>query len=336
MFRFFRFSLVRRSTFACGAVLLLCQCQPGGDPAQQVENLSKSLYKFNPQKPVHGQFSGLNSLKHVEAQVAFGPRPAGSPELEKCRDYLTSEMQKNGWEVQRQEFSDYTPKGNVKFVNLRARFTISGSETWKRNSAVLLASHYDTKLFTTFRFVGANDAGSSTGALVEMSRVLAAAPDLAQFIELVFFDGEEAVVNYDQSPGKPLPSDGLYGSRHYANGLKKLPRADWPLYFILLDMIGEQNVRITFPDGSNANLVAALKAAAAELGHSGRFGSTGAIVDDHLPFQLLPMPVVDVIDLDYSVWHTQADTLERLSAESLELVGQTVLLAIEKHLLNGK
>src|SRR6185369_16229337 len=113
-----------------------------------------------------------------------------------------------GWKVTRQAFSNETPRGKIQFVNLIAQF----GEAKSPPPIFLLCSHYDTKIFDNFQFVGANDGGSSTGLLLELARVLALQPDLAAKIELVFFDGEEAVENFSQT-------DGIYGSRHFAKQL---------------------------------------------------------------------------------------------------------------------
>ncbi|MDF1810642.1 MAG: M28 family peptidase, partial [Verrucomicrobiales bacterium] len=107
--------------------------------------------------------------------VEIGPRPSGSEELETSRIYITDQLEKLGWSVQRQVFEKMTPEGKVEFVNLRSRF---GAANWDGKVTGLLCSHYDTKKFS-FRFVGANDAGSSTGLLIELAKVLAGRPELA-------------------------------------------------------------------------------------------------------------------------------------------------------------
>src|SRR5204863_517323 len=108
-----------------------------------------------------------------------------------------------GWKVRRQAFTEATPHGKTDFVNLIAQFAKQEKAT---SPAFLLCSHYDTKVFDTIRFIGANDGGSSTGLLLELARVIGQHPTLASKIELVFFDGEEA---FEQFSG----TDGLYGSR---------------------------------------------------------------------------------------------------------------------------
>src|SRR5260370_30486534 len=150
------------------------------------------------------QFSGDKAVVHVQRLVDLGPRTPESEAIEKSRAYIKQELKASGWSVTEQSFTDNTPRGQVRFVNLIARF----GTTTKANDLFLLCSHYDTKIFDTFRFVSANDGGSSTGLLLEFSRVLAQRPRLAEKIELVFFDGEEAFENFSDT-------DGIYGSRHF-------------------------------------------------------------------------------------------------------------------------
>ena len=155
-------------------------------------------------------FSGERAMKHVEAIVGFGPRPAGSDALEASRGYIEAQLATEGWTVERQTFTKTTRlKGKVTFVNLRARYAPEAKIDWNNGGGmVVVASHYDTKWFEDFEFVGANDGGSSTGALIELAHVLAKDhPNIASKIELVFFDGEEAF-------GENIePDDGLYGDR---------------------------------------------------------------------------------------------------------------------------
>src|SRR5947207_13629517 len=108
------------------------------------------------------EFSGEKALAHVQRLVDFGPRPPGSDALEKSRDYIDNQLRLAGWQVTRQAFTDNTPRGKVRFVNLIARFPTQATNP----PSFLLCSHYDTKTFDTIRFVGANDSGSSTGLLL--------------------------------------------------------------------------------------------------------------------------------------------------------------------------
>src|SRR5215813_12882406 len=129
------------------------------------------------------EFSGEKALAHVQRLVDLGPHPGGSEAIEKARDYIEQQLRRSGWQVTRQAFTDDTPQGKIQFVNLIARFPGQRNTS---SSLFLLCSHYDTKMFDTFRFVGANDGGSSTGLLLEFARIIGQHPDLARKIELVF------------------------------------------------------------------------------------------------------------------------------------------------------
>jgi hypothetical protein len=148
------------------------------------------------------------------------------------------------------------------------------------------------------RFVGANDGGSSTGALLEMARVLATAPDLAPRVELVFFDGEEAVRDYGPAETGP---DGLIGSRHYARALRDNGRAAQFRFAIVWDMIGDADLTVTLPRDTAAELAGGIFTAAEALGARRNFGyAKGEFIDDHTPLQVIArIPAMDIIDFDY-------------------------------------
>ena len=295
------------------------------EPAPPPIKVSPELWK---------EFSGEKALTHVQAQVDFGPRPSGSSAIEKARNHITETLAKNGWEVERQEFRE-TPvpgRGETVFANIIARFpAVKGQPASCATQRVIIGSHFDTKVMP-FRFVGANDAGSSTGALLELSRVLALAPAFATQFELVFFDGEEAVVNFGSAE---LGPDGLVGSRYYAKQVRE--RARQFRFAIVWDMIGDKDLTITLPIDSPANLAGGIFAAAEQIGFRKKFGfAPGSILDDHEPIaRIARIPAVDIIDFEYTtpenpIWHTSGDTMDKLSAESLEIVGRTTL----KMLLN--
>ena len=266
--------------------------------------------------PLWENFSGGKAFAHVQHLVDLGPRPAGSEALEKSRLYIIEQFKSAGWTVARSEFSDQTPRGKVAFVNLIARF---GTSEKKEAAQFLLCSHYDTKTFDTIRFVGANDGGSSTGLLIEMARVLALSPALAAKIELLFFDGEEAFENF-------TATDGLYGSRHFAQELRDSGKAKSVRGGILFDMIGDKSLDVTLPSDSPADLTRNIFAAADALGQRAHFTYLDrGMTDDHTPLNEIGIPVIDLIDFDFPPWHTAGDTLDKISAESLEIVGRVAL-----------
>jgi len=208
-------------------------------------------------------------------------------------------------------------------VNLVA--TIPG----RRPERIALATHYDTKLFREFRFVGASDGASSTAAVLELGRVLKARQN--EFtIELLFFDGEEAVVDWNRN------NDNTYGSRRYVETAQRTGTLAGLKALVLLDMIGDRNLAIRRDSNSTPWLTDIIWASGAKLGHRAYFLSEETTIDDdHMPFLRAGVPSVDIIDLDYPAWHTAQDDLDRVSARSLQIVGDVVLDAIpqiERHL----
>ena len=260
------------------------------------------------------KFDGAAALKHVERLVAIGPRVAGSPGGARAREYIVSELKKvPGAQVQVKPFEADTPQGRVKMANVVA--VLPG----RRPDVIMLAGHYDTKLFKEFTFVGANDGGSSAALLLELARRLAAAPrDYTYW--LVWFDGEEARAQWTER-------DSLYGSRRLAADLardKRLPAA-----MILVDMIGDRDLGIRRETHSAGWLTEIVWEAAARLGYGRHFlRDTLPVEDDHVPFLRLGVPAALLIDFDYPPWHTADDTLDKVSAQSLAVVGEVVVEAL--------
>jgi glutaminyl-peptide cyclotransferase len=264
---------------------------------------------------VWDEFSGEKAFAHVQRLVDFGPRPAGSKAVEKSRDYIEDQLRRSGWQVTRQAFSDDSPQGKIQFVNLIARFS---GEKKAASPSFLLCSHYDTKMFDAIRFVGANDGGSSTGLLLELARVIGQHPNLARKVELVFFDGEEAFVRFSET-------DGLYGSRYFAKQLQ----SDGAKQFragILFDMVGDRSLDITLPADSPPEMARDIFAAAEALKSRGYFTYLDrGMTDDHTPLNAIGIPMIDIIDFDFPWWHTADDTIDKISAQSLQIVGSVAL-----------
>ena len=260
------------------------------------------------------EVSGEKALAHVQQLVDLGPRPSGSEALEKSRLYIADQLHRSGWQVTRQAFTDETPRGKIQFVNLIAQFPE------KRNAEplFLLCSHYDTKIFDAIKFVGANDGGSSTGLLLELARVIGQHPNLAAKIELVFFDGEEAYDRFSET-------DGLYGSRHFAKQLEGSSAKQFR-GGILFDMVGDRSLDVTLPADSPSEMARDIFAAAEALKLRSYFTYLDReMIDDHSPLNAVGIPTIDVIDFDYSWWHTAGDTIDKISAKSLQIVGSVAL-----------
>jgi glutaminyl-peptide cyclotransferase len=268
-----------------------------------------------------GDFSGKSAFSFTEKAVSFGPRVAGSAALDKLRSYMLVELKSCGCEVTRDTFTAQTPAGPVLMKNIIAKFP------GKSGRAVAFTGHYDTKVFPGIRFVGANDAGSSTGLLLEMARVLAGKPRKDD-VYLVWFDGEEAVAQWS-------PTDGLYGSRHLAGLWAADSTARRLKALINVDMIGDRDLKILQEASSSPVLTKLVWQTAAELGYGSQFPSAQtAIDDDHMPFVRIGVPALDLIDFDYgpghSWWHTELDTMDKLSARSLQVVGNVLLETLRR------
>lgn len=264
--------------------------------------------------------SGARAFEHARALVELGPRPPGSEAIEKSRAYILAHLEQQGYQVERNAFEAATPYGPKKMVNLIAR-----RGTGNRG-VIVLATHYDTKYMEGTRFVGANDGGSGTALLLELARVLAERKGKLGFW-LVFLDGEEAFIEWSTI-------DGTYGSRHLAKKWKEQGISTRIRALILLDMIGDRNLDLLRDKNSTPWLMDLVWATAREIGLETILSSAETYMsDDHIPFIDTGIAAVDLIDMNYPPWHNQndkEDTLDKISAESLEKIGRLVLAMIPK------
>ena len=260
-----------------------------------------------------------NALASVAAFVnACTPRDGGTPGSERAAVWLHDRLAKHGVSATIDRFTDATPRDPQPFANVLA--TIPGeSDEW-----VLLLSHFDTKSGIAEGFQGANDSGSSTGLLLELAESLQRAAPLKYKVLCAFLDGEECTFGYSDR-------DGFHGSKHLAKAMKQERRNIKAV--ILMDMIGDRDLKITVPrNGAAALRVLALEAAEA-TGDRAKIGlCDGEIFDDHQAFFERGYPAVDLIDFDYGsspgandYRHTPKDTLDKLSADSLFSTGRIVL-----------
>ena len=266
-------------------------------------------------------FDGARAFEDLKHLVAFGPRPAGSDTLARARRWIESELAQSGLHAEEDAFTAATPAGKLAMTNLIVR--IPGS-----SSAILMvAGHYDTKRFDNYRFVGANDGGSSAALVLELARALARRPS-PDTIWLVFFDGEEAV-------GQWSDTDSVYGSRHLVDRLATKGQLSRVKAMILVDMIGDSNLDIRRDTQSTGWLTDLVWSTARRLGYSRYFQDELLPVggDDHFPFINAGVPAVDLIDFNYGpgnrYWHTAEDTVEHCSPQSLEIVGRVVLASLD-------
>jgi len=273
-----------------------------------------------PQAPAQVPFDGARAFEHLKAQVAIGPRPAGSTALRQTRAYLTRQLADMGVTMQEQPFIATTPIGPIEMVNLIA--VLPGTRT----DRILFTGHYDTKLYTDIVFVGASDGASSAALLVELVRSLKDRPREFTY-EFVWFDGEEAILEWD------IDTDSTYGSRYYVQAAQKANALTRIKAMILVDMIGHKDLQIERDSHSTVWLTDIIWNAARRLGHGHIFRDVmTTIEDDHLHFVRAGVPSVDIIDLNHfnaqGHWHTAGDNLDAVAPGSLQIVGDVVLAAL--------
>jgi glutaminyl-peptide cyclotransferase len=312
---------VRTVLGVLGAAVILGACV-GADaqkpaPTTSAPAPSAPVAPSAPKESAPVKFDSNRAWEDLRRQVSFGPRPSGSAAIAENRRYILGQLRAAGIEGREQPFEAATPIGPIKMANVVA--TIPGA----RPDRIALASHFDTKRFSEFRFVGANDGASSTAAVLELGRVLSQRKN-PYTIELLFFDGEEAT----------LPdwtgTDHTYGARHYVQAARKAGTLGGLKALILLDMVGDRDPRFRRESNSTRWLTDIIWTAAAGLGYQRYFVAEEFAVggDDHFEFLAAGVPAVDIIDLEYPAWHTARDDLDAVSARTLQIVGDVVLAAL--------
>jgi glutaminyl-peptide cyclotransferase len=308
--------------------LLLAACPKNDPPPQPQARVSRTSRSIDSPSPIPTAFNGERAMDHVRKQIDFGPRPPASPELEKTRVYFVSQLKSFGLNVSLDEFTTVTPQGEKKMSN------IVGEIAGTTRNIVLIASHYDTKYYKDMQFVGANDPAASVGTLLEIGRVLGSMRDKPKVTyRLVFFDGEEAFCDGWDDCGTPEEPDNTYGSRHYVSELRAKNELQNTRALILLDMMGYKNLELGRDTLSTKWLQDIIWQTGRELGYGKIFVDRpeGVGGDDHEPFLKAGVDSVDLIQLSgYPYWHKADDTIDKLSAQSMKIVGETVVASLPK------
>ncbi len=277
-----------------------------------------------------GALDGQRAYDEVAALVALGRRDAGTPGGLRAAVHLRDRLEALGLEARIDAFEDPTPIGPLEFRNVVGRLPGRG------RGLIILGSHFDTKRGMGPAFEGANDSGSSTGLLLELARVMRAGPVVDPEIWFAFFDGEESIERYGEN-------DGLHGSRRMADALVAEGRASDVLAVVVLDMVGDRDLTITLPRNATPALLGLVMRAASDEGVRDRFRLFPyPIIDDHEPFLEAGMPAVCIIDFEFGsapglndYWHTEEDRMDKISAESLDIVGRVTLRLVNR-LLDGE
>jgi Zn-dependent M28 family amino/carboxypeptidase len=281
-----------------------------------------AAFPGRPTQPDSSGFRGTTALANTRRAVSFAERPSGSEAIGHLREWIVSQLKPVGGQLSLDSFTAQTPVGPLPMANILLKFPGTSGKV------VVITGHYDTKRIPMVHFVGANDAGSSTGFLIEFARTVASIRH-SDDIYIVFFDGEEAVrTDWTET-------DSRYGSRHLlakwgADGTLSHIKA-----LINIDMIGDKDLDIANDENSSQSLRNMVRQIAANLGYGKFFrNDAGGIDDDHKPFVDAGVNAIDIIDLDYgpngSYWHTANDTMDKLSAHSFQVVGDVVLQLVKE------
>lgn len=305
-------------------VLLLVACQPNITftpppstvPATQAPQTTvTSIPEPTPQRT---QFDGQAAFLHLEAQMALGERYPGSPGHLQTRQYIIKTVTEQGWQVELQNF-DYQ---GFAAQNIIAKANVGQGEI------IILAAHYDTRKIAdqtpgaATSVPGAVDGASGVAVLLELAETLQQA-EIPREVWLVFFDLE------DNGSGAIPGWDWIVGSTYMASNLTITPEA-----LVLVDMVGDADQQLYYEGNSDPTLQAELWQIAADLGYRQFFipEYRHNMIDDHLPFVQRGIVAVDIIDFDYSYWHTVEDDAGKASPDSLERVGRTLQFWLEKEL----
>jgi len=267
------------------------------------------IASFLNRKPDSVSFDSSRAYADVQTQVSFGPRIPGSQGHAQVEAWIRAELESAGWVVEIQE----TERMGHSIHNIIAK---------RNNDApqIILGAHYDTRMIAdndsdmskrSEPVPGANDGASGVAVLLELARSL---PDSTVPVWLVFFDTEDN--------GRIAGWDWILGSRAFAEEIKIAPKA-----VVVVDMIGDADLNIYLERNSNVAIRTEIWSTAEKLGYSKQFINQEkySMEDDHTPFLEAGIPAVDLIDFDYPYWHTTQDTADKVSAESLKAVGDTLL-----------
>ena len=265
---------------------------------------------------------GELALKYAQENYDLGPKVFRTEGAKKSAEWIVGQAQK---------IPGFEKAGKIRIPpSARGEYNVEITFPGKEPEFVVIGAHHDTKrLFSVPDFAGANDGASGVGALLAMA---AAITEYAQkelppcAIRLVLFDGEEALYQYTET-------DGLVGSRAYAAGLRQSGDMARCRAMILLDMIGDKDLHIELAGNSTPALAKVVVSEAAAAGYADKFsrGKT-PMIDDHYPFLQTDIPAVDLIDFSYgpdnSYWHTGADTMDKISAESIKTAADVALRTV--------
>jgi glutaminyl-peptide cyclotransferase len=274
------------------------------------------------------EFVGSTAFGYIQSQLAFGPRVPGTPAHEKMGNWLDSLLHARADTLLVQSWNHVTGKGDtLRLRNFLARFNPAAEKR------LLFLAHWDsrpvsdspTSRDSSHAVMGANDGGSGVALLLGVADILKRAPPTVG-ADLLFVDGE------DYGDFTKSPNDVLIGSRYYGAHQAAGPK---PLYAVLFDLVADKDLQI-YQEGNSLvgapEVVELVWDTAKELGYAGYFIASPrhTLIDDHLELQKAGIRAIDVVDFDYPAWHTQYDTIDKVSANSLQVVGDVAVELIRR------
>jgi glutaminyl-peptide cyclotransferase len=274
------------------------------------------------------EFAGTTAFQYIETQVGFGPRIPGTEAHRRAAAWLDSLLRQRADTVVVQSWTHVTAKGDsLPLTNFIARFKPGAAKR------ILFLAHWDSRPTadgpassdSTKPVPGANDGGSGVAVLLGVADVLKRAPPSVG-VDLLFVDGE------DYGDFTNAPNDVLIGSRYYATHPVSGPQ---PLYAVLFDLVADKDLQI-FEEGNSLvgapEVVELVWDTAKDLGYAGTFVATPkhTLIDDHLELQKVGIRAIDVVDFDYPSWHTPDDTIDKVSAASLQIVGDVAVALVRR------
>jgi peptidase M28-like protein len=279
-------------------------------------------------KPHVREFDGASAFQYIETQVGFGPRIPGTEAHRRMAAWLDSLLRQRADTVIVQSWTHVTAAGDsLPLTNFIARFNPSAPKR------ILFLAHWDSRptadspisTDSTKPVPGANDGGSGVATLLGVADALKRGRP-AVGVDLLFDDGE------DYGDFTKSPKDVLIGSRYYAAHPVPGPA---PLYAVLFDLVADKDLQI-FQEGNSLigapEVVELVWDTAKDLGYAGTFVATPkhTLIDDHLELQKAGIRAIDVVDFDYPAWHTKDDTIDKVSASSLQKVGDVAVELVRR------
>lgn len=325
---------------AVSILLVSCGARQTGNNAN--DDAATAMEK-TPAQSLIPAFNEDSAYMHMSRQVAFGPRVPGTNAHTECANYIVKTLQLAGADTimtQNAIVSAYT--GDIlPITNIMARFN---AEAKRR---ILLLAHYDTRPWADNEedvsrhktpIDGANDGASGVGVLLEIARLLGL-HNAKVGVDILMVDAED----YGKSEGwGPSEDTWCLGTQYWVKNMPYKDRSEFPVYGILLDMVGGSGAKFNREYLSNReapHVVDRVWSEASISPYADVFVNEvgGGITDDHVFINRAGIPCIDIIECNNPVtgsfnptWHRLSDNMMNIDRSTLKAVGQVVTNVIFK------